>query len=167
MKHFKGTIVKKIFAFFALCFIALCAVSAQSADIIGDIIKEEKTTWKSLTYLAYYSDDDNVDKTISLTDAFDYFSNAGIIPSGVTPDTLLRYDDMSLFLLKAFDIKATSILYYCFHSRHYAFRQMKYYGVIKPDAFPGDKMTGSFFVTIMGKFSSTFPNAKLIYKGAY
>ena len=160
--------MKKFFAFLALCFIAVYAASAQSADIISDIVKEEKTTWKSLTYLAYYSDDDNMDELISLDDAFNFFTKAGVVPSNVTPDTLLRYDEMSLFLLKAFDVKSTSILYYCFsNSKHYAFRQMKYFGIIKGDVFPGDKMTGSFFVTIMGKFSSTFPDAKLRYKGAY
>lgn len=160
--------MKRIIAFLVLCFIAVCAVSAQSAEIISDIVKEEKTTWKSLTYLAYYSDDDNVDEVVSLDDAFKYFSNAGLVPSSVSPDSLLRYDEMSLFLLKAFDVKATSALYYCFsNSKHYAFRQMKYFGVIRPDAFPGDKMTGSFFVTIMGKFSEKFPGAKLKNKGAY
>ena len=160
--------MKRIIAFLVLCFIAVCAASAQSAEIISDIVREEKTTWKSLTYLAYYSDDDNINEVISLDDAFRFFSNAGLVPSNVTPDTLLRYDDMSLFLLKAFDVKATSALYYCFsNSKHYAFRQMKQFGVIKRDTFPGDKMTGSFFVTIMGIFSEKFPSAKLRYKGAY
>lgn len=160
--------MKRFFAFLVLCLVAAFTVYAQSADVISDIVKEEKTTWKSLTYLAYYTDDDNIDKVISLDDAFKFFSNAGVIPSNVTPDTLLRYDDMSLFLLKAFDIKATSALYYCFSdSRRYAFRQMKYFGIVRRDAFPGDKMTGSFFVTIMGKFSEKFSGAKLRYKGAY
>lgn len=160
--------MKRIFVFIVLCLVASCAAFAQSADVISDIVREEKTTWKSLTYLAYYTDDDNIDKVVSLDDAFNYFSNAGIVPSNITPDTLLRYDDMSLFLLKAFDVKATSALYYCFsNSKRYAFRQMKYFGIVKRDAFPGDKMTGSFFVTIMGKFSEKFPGAKLRNKGAY
>lgn len=159
--------MKKIYILLILCFFTVITASAQSAEILSDIVKEEKTTWKSLTYLAYYSDEENLDKTISVSDAFDYFSDAGVVPSDITPDTLLRYDDMSLFLLKSFDIKATSILYYCFETRHYAFRQMKHFGIISADAFPGDKMTGSFFVTILGKFSSKFPDAKLKYKGAY
>jgi hypothetical protein len=146
-----------------LVFITLCTLSAQSAEVITDIVREEKTTWKSLTYLAYYTDLKNESAQVSPLDTFEYFYNAGVIPANITPDTLLRYDDMGLFLLKVFDVKITSILYYCFETRRYAFRQIKYFGIFQQDAFPGDKMNGSFFVTIMGKFSSVFPDAKIVF----
>lgn len=162
--------MKRLLILLALFVGVACAASAQSAEILTGIVREEKSTWKSLTYLAYYTDSDNAEsEDISLEDAFNYFCNAGVVPSKITPDTVLRYDDMSLFLLKAFDVKVTSAMYYCFENRHYAFRQMKYFGIIQSSVFPTDNMTGSFFVTIMGKFSDKFPNAKLTTntKGAF
>ena len=164
--------MKRLLILLALFVGVACAASAQSAEILTGIVREEKSTWKSLTYLAYYTDSDNAEsEDISLegvvaalmheqqrTDLY-HFENAPAI----------RYDDMSLFLLKAFDVKVTSAMYYCFENRHYAFRQMKYFGIIQSSVFPTDNMTGSFFVTIMGKFSDKFPNAKLTTntKGAF
>ena len=151
--------MKKVFVFFIL-FIVLCfGLAAQNAGVIADIITHDKAVWSDLTYLAYYMDEKNVTAGEDLDPeyTFDIFNRNGLVPSGITADSLLRYDDMAHFMYNAFrGIKRTSVMYNLMNTRHYALRQLKTNGLVQDSVFPADKLSGSRLVTFAGDFYRVF-----------
>ncbi len=152
--------MKKVFFVFALFFIIFSvSLSAQNAGVIADIVARDKSVWSDLTYLAYYMDETNASSGENLNpeDTFDIFNRNGLIPSGVTKNSLLRYDEMAHFMYNAFSgIKRSSLMYTMFNSRHYAFRQLKTDGLVLDSAFPTDKLSGFRLVTFAGDFYNKY-----------
>lgn len=161
--------MKKIITLCLGLFIA-AVVHAQSAANLTDIVKANKASWQSLTYLAFFLDESNAQdeslQDITPAETFDFFKSQGLVPSNVQPGTTLRYDYMAEFLLKSFNIPAKSILYLATGNRRYAFRQMQQIGLYSASTFPSDVPSGSFFVTMLGQFSEMYPRLSLTYSGS-
>lgn len=146
---------------FGCLFVAFC--SAQSAQVITDILNQEKSQWDSLTYLAYYMDENNATSGEELTtqETFDFFYSRGYIPQEYSASSIVRHDELSLFLLKTYSVPANGLLYSIFQNRRYAFRQMQHMGMFLSSDFPSHTMSGGSLVTFMGDFLTMYPSAKL------
>ena len=151
--------MKKVFVFFILFILVCFALSAQNAGVVAEIINHKKVVWSDLTYLVYYMDEANASSNEGLDpeSTFDFFNKNGLVPSGITSDSLLRYDDMAHFMYNAFrGIKRSSVMYMMMNTRHYAFRQLKTDGLIQDSVFPADKLSGFRLVTFVGDFYNKY-----------
>lgn len=151
--------MKKVFIFFILFIVVCFGLTAQNADVVSEIISHNNVVWSDLTYLVYYMDETNASSGENLNpeDTFEIFSRNGLVPSGVTESSLLRYDDMAHFMYNAFrGIKRSSVMYNIRNSRHYAFRQLKTDGLILDSVFPADKLSGFRLVTFIGDFYNNY-----------
>lgn len=142
--------------------IILCGFAsfAQQAAVVADIVSEEQASWQSVTYLVHamsFSDEQN----LTPEETFDFFKQKGLIPQNVSGQNPICYNEFSLFMLDAFDVPRTSMLFRAFGTKHYAFRQMVQYGLLSNSVFPTDTFSGSFLVTLIGNFMYMFPNASL------
>lgn len=141
---------------------------SQSAEVLTDFIHQEKATWNALTYLAYYIDTTTEtvadQELLSPDETFDFFKERGFVPEGITQNSLIRLDDMSLFMLRITNVKRTSMLFSLFETRRYAFRQMQHFRLLNSKQRPAGNISGGLFVSFMGDFLTKFPNAKLVVK---
>lgn len=132
---------------------AACPVFAQvtggaedgiqtQAGFIESLLQKDSVTWKDAAVLGYLSlSRDSTPPDFEGEEAFNYFKESGIIREKFTPDSFVTQKEFSGFLVRLFDIKG-SLWYSVFKTDGYAFRLLKYRGVVSSGDYGGDLMSG-------------------------
>jgi hypothetical protein len=82
--------------------------------------------------------------------AFALARENGWIPSGTTPEGTVKLKDLSLLIMKSFQLKG-GIFYTIFPNSRYAYREMLYNKLIQGRSDPNMTVPGDYFFYILGR----------------
>jgi hypothetical protein len=94
-------------------------------------------------------------------EAFRYAQEHKWLPKNATADGVARLDDVSLLLMRSFDMKG-GLLYSLTKSPHYAYRQLTYNSVIQGRADPAMNVSGERLLFITGRVLSALEAVEII-----
>lgn len=148
---------------FVLLFVPL-SVSAQSNEIIDDILAEEEMTYGSAAYLLLFAVgelDDGADRITAVTEfqrLDDSLRSAGeaarFRPVGhilnYAPDTPITLGEYALLVMRSFGIPG-GMIYSLVPSPRYASRELVFRRAIQGNAFPRMNISGERGMRILGR----------------
>lgn len=112
------------------------------AGFIESLLQKDSVTWQDIAVLGSLSfPPDLQTEDFDGAGAFDYFKESGIIRDKFVPGSVVTEKEFSGFLVRLFDIKG-SLWYSVFKTDGYAFRLLKYRGVVSSGDYGGDLMSG-------------------------
>ena len=133
--------MKKTLLVLAAFFCAITA-SAQSADVITEILETEEVTFGQISYIVAVQMD-LVGEKDSLEIAIEKLYEKGIIPAQEDPDAAIPAVDVAFIYSKLWKIKGGLMYRITKGSPRYAFKQFKSDGVINQDLDPGASLSGA------------------------
>lgn len=133
-----------------LCFIAVSAVHAQSAQVIDKMLGSQALTCADACYLAGIMAGKVEDDTppVDTLEMFRYIK--GI--ESAKADDLIRYDVFASLIMDAGKLKG-SIWYNLYKTPHYAFRYLKVEGLVKEATPPSSRVDPRDAIAIISKLS--------------
>ena len=84
--------------------------------------------------------------------AFAYASEKGWLPAKAEINDLITMKNLSLLIMKAFDIKG-GMMYRCTKKARYAYRELKDRGILPSNTYSNLKVSGEQFLNILGNAS--------------
>ncbi len=144
--------VSKVGVLSLLLFVCLVpiAVSAQSNDVIDEVLEQTKLTYQNGAYLALSASgmisetDDPAEAYEVLTAQADNWKLKKL-----SPEKSMRLGDFSYILMRALEIKG-GLFYKIFKGPRYAARELDYLGIIKEKPDPYRKISGTEAIQILG-----------------
>lgn len=132
---------------------AACPVFAQVSDVregeiltqagfIESLLQKDSVTWQDVAVLGSLSViQDSTSPDFEGTEAFDYFKESGVIRDKFSSGDVVTEKEFSGFLVRLFNIKG-SLWYSVFKTDGYAFRLLKYRGVVSSGDHGGELISG-------------------------
>ena len=113
---------------------------SQSSEQFASILKSENVTYAQLAYLPavqaqLISDDDSPEK------AFEALSQNGYFSSTASANDEARLDEACLLYAKLLNLKG-GLFYSLFHSKRYAFKELKAKNILPRESDPAMKISG-------------------------
>jgi hypothetical protein len=93
--------------------------------------------------------------------AFSLAQEQGWFPKNAEPGGPIKLKDLSLLMMKAFDLEG-GLMYRLFPGPRYAYREMTRRGFIEGRAYPGFTVSGERFLQILGNILSHTGDAELL-----
>lgn len=151
--------MKKKLIIFLGFFISFFAYS-QSADVITDILNTKQVTLGQICYLsAVYQG--LVSENADCQQAFSVLEKKQQLPKYQYSDMPVPYANLCYIYAQMWNVKG-GIMYRLFNAApRYAFKQLKYDGVIPPDADPNHILSGQEALNVLTLCSIKYSNIKL------
>ena len=151
--HNMDRLYKAIFAA-ALVFLSI-PLAAQTAQEVEGLLNESSVTWAAAARFILEASDTAVFS--SSAEAFRFAAERNWLPRRALPDSPARLNGLSLLMLKSFDIEG-GLMYSLTGSRHFAFRELKYLGIIPGSADPFNFVSGEDLLFMTGSLLSLREN---------
>lgn len=114
----------------------------SQAGFIESFLQKDSVTWQDVAVLGFLSVSRDLQAGDFVgTEAFEYFKESGIIRDKFVPGAVVTEKEFSGFLVRLFNIKG-SLWYSLFKTDGYAFRLLKYRGVVSSGDYGGDLISG-------------------------
>jgi outer membrane protein OmpA-like peptidoglycan-associated protein len=140
---------KRIFLFFFIC-ILCTGLSAQSTAVeVENLLATDAVTYGQAVRFVLVASGKMT--TYNQQEAFRYAVQRGWLPDKVTADQTARLDNISLLILKAFDVKG-GLFYSIVNNPHHAYRELVYLNYIYGRSDPAMDVSGELLLFIIGKF---------------
>ena len=138
--------MKKFFISLVILF-SIHSLYAQSATVVTEILNSEKATFGQLCYIVAVHEG-LVRDSASYTDAINILFQEGQIPSFAYEDAYVPYANLAYLYAKIFKVKG-GLMFRIFHGApRYAFKQLKYDGIISENALPDSLVSGQKLLDI-------------------
>ncbi|MCR4580689.1 MAG: hypothetical protein K5681_10130 [Treponema sp.] len=132
--------LRKIFLIFALLF-SVTTLSAQSAKVVTDILNSDKASMGQVCYLVAVNQG-YIKEDASYSEAITALYNRKLIPYMVYEDTPVAFVNLAYLYSQIFDVKG-GLFYKLFHGApRYAYKQLKYDGVLPENTYPNKLVSG-------------------------
>jgi hypothetical protein len=148
-----------------------CAVivRAQTAAEMERLLDTKETTYAQAAWFALASAEE--DPPANPAAAFALALERRWLPENAEPGGFVKLKDLSLLMMKAFDIEG-GLMCRLFPGPRYAYREMTRRGFIEGRAYPGFTVSGEWFLQILGNLLSHAGDAELLeteagYGGAF
>jgi hypothetical protein len=132
------------------CFAVFMAVTgfifAQTADEMDRILDAKEITYSQAAGFVLTA----ANALPAGGDAFTAAREKRWLPAGAEADSPIRLGELSLLIMKAFDLKG-GIFYSLFPVSRYACRELVYMRVIQGRTDPGGRLDGRAFLQILGR----------------
>ena len=143
--------MQKIKVFLISCFIifavAVSGISAQSADVVDNLLASENANFGDSVYMAVVGSG-LADDTISIDEAVKLINSKGLNAGNKSAEKNISLGEFSYIVMKLFQMDG-GIMYMLFPSPRYAARELDYLGLIDGDAHPGNPVSGSEIIRII------------------
>ena len=133
----------KLKKLFVACFLifSFSAIHAQSSDVITEILETDKVTFGQVCYLVAIHQG-LISETASYNEAIAALEENRMIPYASYEETNVPLVNLSYLYAQIFNVKG-GLLYKIFHGApRYAYKQLKYDGVLPENSFPGKLVSG-------------------------
>ncbi len=151
--------MKKLLVLFSLLFISISAFS-QSADVITDILDSQQATLGQICYLAAVQKG-YVSEKATYQQALQEMEERRKIPSYQYADMPVPYANLAYIYAQVWDVKG-GIMYRLFKAApRYAFKQLKYDGVLPANADPNHLVSGKEALDVLTMCSVKYGNMEL------
>jgi len=124
---------------------------AQTADEIETLLNTNAVTYSQAVRFVLEAAD--IAAITDHNEAFQYAQQKDLLPNKATPDAELTLENISLVLMRSFNIKG-GIFYTIAKNPHYAYRELVYKEVIQGRADPVMKVTGDQLLFMIGRLLS-------------
>ena len=143
--------------FVLIMLIMLSSVYAQSTKVLKSISEKEFVTLEEVCYLAAVQKG-LISENASFTEAFTLMSKSNQIPANQQPDMPVPYVNLSYIYAQTWNVKG-GIMYRIFKSApRYAFKQLKYDGILEKNIDSSRIVTGKEAVEIFNKCKIKYGN---------
>jgi len=151
-------IMKKFITFISIMFLGF-ALSAQSADVITNILDSSEMTAGQACYISavsqgFISDD------ASFEDAVLALAGKGQLKDILSANDPVRLDDLSAIYTKMFNVKGGLFYMITNGSPRYAFKHLKSQGLIAPTSDPSKILSGREAMSLFTKCSMRYGEAQ-------
>ena len=141
--------MRKYYFILACFFLAVPVfLHSQTARAIEEILDTQAVTMQQTAWLVlevanipYSVNASSPTDTSSQAEAFRYAVEQRWLPMNVEPGSRIRLDQVSLIIMRAFNIKG-GIFYRLFGSPHYAYRELVYRNIVLGRTDPGLYVSG-------------------------
>ncbi|MDR0720741.1 MAG: hypothetical protein LBF78_13985 [Treponema sp.] len=136
-----------------------CAVLVwgQTAAEIEGILDTEEITYTQAAYFTLASAPGT--PPTSQAGAFVLALERGWLPKNAEPDSSVKLRNLSLLIMKAFDLEG-GLMYTLFPGPRYSYREMTRRGFIEGRVYPGFAVSGERFLQILGNVLSHIGDAE-------
>lgn len=128
---------------FILLFAITAGLSAQTAQEMETIFEAETVTYAQI--VRFTLDAANLHSAGNSEEAFEFAVQNNLLPKNITSDSSARLDQLSLFLMRTFNMKG-GLMYSITKSPRYAYRELVYQKVIQHRASPSMNVSGQQFL---------------------
>jgi outer membrane protein OmpA-like peptidoglycan-associated protein len=144
-----GMLVKtRVLLFLFLC-ILCTGLSAQSTAVeVENLLATDAVTYGQAVRFVLVASGKM--STYNQQESFRYAAQRGWLSDKVTANQTARLDDISLLILKAFDVKG-GLFYSIVNNPHYAYRELVYLNYIYGRSDPAMDVSGELLLFIIGK----------------
>ena len=150
-----------------ICFLLAVPVLlySQTARMIEELLNTQAVSNEQAAWLVLEASDTFVSGDLSLANgfsrasvstpaqAFDYAAEQRWFKPGAVPDGKARLDDVSLLLMRSFDIHG-GLFFSILGSPHHAYRELVYRNIIQRRADPGMAVSGEFLLFLVNRVLS-------------
>ncbi|MGI5100981.1 hypothetical protein [Treponema vincentii] len=146
--------MKRIIGITVAVFLTATASFGQSAERVDKILETEQATFGQAAYLIQTALNDSSDE-LDFNTAFDRFKNENqnLIPDSVTAEEAISAKTYAFLLMKAFNVKG-GMMYRIYPCPRYAYRDLRYLGVIQANSDPDAPLAGSAMLQILGRIDA-------------
>ena len=131
-----------------------------AAELEGLLEQKEVSCGQAASFaLAMTSDDEPGSPAMKSDAAFALVMERGWLPASSESGGPITMSGLSLLVMKAFDMKG-GLMYRWTENPRYAYRELKYKGIIEGRAYSGRKVSGEQFLQIMGNVMSYIEEAQ-------
>jgi hypothetical protein len=134
-------------------------VRAQTAAEMEGVLDTEEITYTQAAYFTLASVLESPPP--GQAGAFALAQEQGWLPKNAEPGGLVKLKDLSLLMMKAFNLEG-GLMYRLFPGQRYAYREMIRRGFIEGRVYPGFTVSGEQFLQILGNVLSHTGDAELL-----
>jgi len=138
----------------AICFFVALPAFAQTAIEIENLLNTNAVNYQQAAWLVLEAADISAARQItSQADAFRYAMEQGWLPAGVSPGGQTRLDEVSLLVMRSFDIRG-GVFYTLTGNRRYAYRELVYRNIIHGRSCPTMAVSGDMLLFVVNRVLS-------------
>ena len=120
--------LKKKYLLFLLLIVPAFLGAQSTLDEIGTLLDTSVVTYAQVASFTLQAADVSV--VGGSQEAFNFAVSLGWLPGNVSPGDPARLSNIALLFMRSFDIRG-GIMYSIFGNAHYAYRELRYFGVIQ------------------------------------
>ncbi len=132
--------LKKLFIILAVL-VSVSKLSAQSAEVVTSILNSEKVTFGQVCYLVAVHEG-FIKESASYAEAISALDSKHMIPYAVYEETYVPLANLSYLYAQIFDVKGGLMFKLFRGAPRYAYKQLKYDGVLPANSFPNKIVSG-------------------------
>jgi len=133
----------------ALFIFAAVGLSAQSMEIIDDLLGQESANFGESVYMITVGGG-IVDESASISEAMEAASEKKWIRSKTSADDTITLGEVSLLTMKALKIRG-GLMYKLFPTPRYAVRELAYLEIFRGEAHPNNEISGEDVVKLLSQ----------------
>jgi hypothetical protein len=134
-------------------------VWAQTATEMERLLDTDQITYTQAAWFTLASREE--DPPSNSAAAFALARERGWFPANAEPDGPVKLRNLSLLMMKAFDLEG-GLMYRLFPGPRYAYREMTRRGFVEGRAYPGFTVSGERFLQILGNVLSHTGDAEVL-----
>ncbi|MDC7227357.1 MAG: hypothetical protein PQJ61_11400 [Spirochaetales bacterium] len=132
-----------------LIFISAVGLSAQSMNIIDDLLDQEVAEYGEAVYLITVGSG-AVNESASISEAMSTAAEEKWISKRADADDSISLGEVSYIIMKSLKIRG-GLMYKLFPSPRYAVRELAYLEIVTGQAHPGDNLSGEDVMNILSR----------------
>lgn len=141
--------MKKMVFILVCAFLCSLSVWSQSNDIIDALLEEDKATWGNAAYMIVTASG-QADDSVSAQESIEIINSNGWGVSISAPDSPVQAASFAAVLMKAFALDG-GLMYRIFPVSRYAFRDMRFKGLMLTVRDPDKKLSGPDVLNILNE----------------
>lgn len=132
-----------------LASLGVANLASQSNEFLDVLIGAPTVRGDQAAYLVLVASE-NLPEDADQTRAFEMLGDLGWVPGGMTAESVVTWSDLAYMCMKAFGMNG-GILYRLFPGPRYAYREMRYQGILQGRMDPGTPVDGTGALRLAGR----------------
>jgi hypothetical protein len=127
--------------------IATAGISAQSMQVVDDLIAAEAAGFGDTVYMIAVGSG-LADESLPVSDTVDLVTDKGWNPAKKSANEAISCGDLAFIIMQAFELEG-GLMYSLLPSPRYALRELIYLGLLERKTHPGSTLSGADVIRIL------------------